>query len=121
MTATEVTAKKATWFHRAGIVRMNERVAHSQIEFVGVPVRGLIRAHSGEPGRALSRENAYDMREFAVTEAMPQKNWATPQMTTSASPPRSPRASRKICAGGSPLASAALRAVLFFKDTATTE
>src|SRR5690242_18138815 len=111
MTATEVTAKKAVVFQIAGTVRTKDSAAHSQMEFVGVPVRGLIRAHSREPGRALSREKAYDMREFAVTDAMPQKNCATPQMTTIVTPSRSPSASRKIWAGGSPLASAALRAV----------
>src|SRR5688572_9290656 len=107
MTATEVTAKKAVVFQTAGTARTRDSAAQSQIELVGVPVRGLIRAQMREPGSALSRENAYDIRELAVTEAMPQKNWATPQMTTMTSPRRSPSASRKICAGGSPLASAA--------------
>src|SRR6478672_1663412 len=43
------------------------------------------------------------MRELAVTEAMPQKNWATAQMKTSATPREWPAASMKICAGGRPM------------------
>ena len=35
-----------------------EHPTHSQIEFVGVPVRGLTFFHSRDPGRALSRLNA---------------------------------------------------------------
>src|SRR4051794_11875552 len=88
---------------RAGVVRMTEQTTQSQIELVGVPVRGLTRDHSREPGSALSRLNAKDIREFAVTEAMPQKNCATAQIASRNSPVCRPAASMKICAGGSPV------------------
>src|SRR3954453_6629506 len=88
----------------AGRVSTIEQVTHSQIELVGVPVRGLTFAHSREPGNALSRLNAKDIREFAVTDAIPQKNWATAQIASRNSPVCRPAASMKICAGGSPVA-----------------
>ena len=43
------------------------------------------------------------MREFAVTDAIPQKNWATAQMNSRNRPMVRPVASMKICAGGSPV------------------
>src|SRR4029450_14114161 len=41
--------------------------------------------HSGCPGTARSRENAYIIRDAEVTEAVTQKNCATTQMKSSAS------------------------------------
>jgi len=41
------------------------------------------------------------IREFAVTEAIPQKNCATTQMNSRKAPRLAPAASMKICAGGS--------------------
>src|SRR3954452_3031151 len=104
MTAMDVTARYATTLLRAGAASTTEQQTHSQMEFVGVPVRGLTLAHSREPGSAPSRLNAYDMREFAVTDAMPQKNCATAQISRRSSPVCRPAASMKICAGGSPVA-----------------
>src|SRR5690348_17119994 len=87
-----------------------EQVTHSQIEFVGVPVRGFTFDHSFEPGRALSRENAKDIREFAVTEAMPQKNCATQTMNSrNLAIVGFWSESKKICAGGSPVSVASRR------------
>ena len=43
------------------------------------------------------------MREFAVTDAIPQKNWATAQMNSRNRPMVRPVASMKICAGGRPV------------------
>src|SRR5215217_5631274 len=103
MTAIDVTARYATTLLSAGVASTTEQATHSQMEFVGVPVRGLTFAHSRDPGRAPSRLNAYDIREFAVTDAMPQKNWATAQISSSSSPVCRPAASMKICAGGSPV------------------
>src|SRR3954462_9883029 len=103
MTAIEGTAREATTLLSAGGGSTTEQQTHSQIEFVGVPVRGFTLAHSREPGSAPSRLNAYDIREFAVTDAMPQKNWATAQMSSRNSPVCRPAASMKICAGGSPV------------------
>src|SRR4051795_4972766 len=100
MTAIEVTARYAVVFHSDGRTRMIEIVTHSQIELVGVPVRGLTCFQIREPGSAPSRENAYDMRELAVTEAMPQNHWATMQMKSRNSPVWRPAASMKIWAGG---------------------
>ena len=44
------------------------------------------------------------MREFAVTEDMPQNSCAPITMSSSSLPPVSPTASMKICAGGTPVA-----------------
>ena len=52
------------------------------------------------------------MREFAVTDAMPQKNWATAQMNSRNMPRVRPVASMKIWAGGSPVAAVALGLVV---------
>src|ERR1700743_92156 len=77
---------------------------HSQIEFVGVLVRGFTFDQNFEPGRALSRENAKLMREFAVTDAMPQKNCAPHTMNSrNLASVGLLRASRKICAGARPV------------------
>src|SRR5215210_18790 len=86
---------------------MIDSTTHSQMELVGVPVRGLTLAQIREPGSALSRENAYVMREFAVTEAMPQRNWATQTMNRQNLARSGPRESRNIWAGGSPVSDAA--------------
>ncbi len=91
-----------------GEARMIEQTTHSQIELVGVPVRWFTFAHNGEPGSALSRENAKDIREFAVTDAMPQKYCATQAMNSrNFAIVGLSRASRKICAGGRPVSVAA--------------
>src|SRR4051812_47492358 len=82
---------------------MIDATVTSQIELVGVPVRGLTLDHRREPGRALSREKAKDMRDELVTQAIPQKNWATAQMRSSPLPRLEPAASMKIWAGGSPM------------------
>src|SRR3954449_5927012 len=102
MTAIDVAARYAVVFHSDGSTRMIEQVTQSQIELVGVPVRGLTCFHSREPGSAPSRAKAYAIRELAVTEAMPQNNWATTQMNSRNTPRSWPTASMKICAGGSP-------------------
>src|SRR3954452_17917135 len=102
MTATDVAAREAVVFTSEGSTSTVEQVTHSQIELVGVPVRGLTCFHSREPGSAPSRANAYDIREFAVTEAMPQNHCATMQMNSRNVPVLWPTASMKICAGGSP-------------------
>src|SRR3954465_15274119 len=104
MTAIEVAAAYAVVFQSDGSTSRVERVTQSQIELVGVPVRGLTFFHSREPGSAPSRANAYDIRELAVTDAMPQKNWATTQMNSRKVPRLCPAASMKICAGGKPSA-----------------
>src|SRR5437016_7123525 len=103
MTATEVAARYAVVFHSDGRTRIDEQVTHSQIELVGVPVRGLTLRQIRDPGIAPSRLNANDIREFAVTDAMPQKNCATTQMSSRNSPRCRPAASMKICAGGRPV------------------
>src|SRR5256885_12694221 len=96
MTAIEVAARYAELFHSDGTTSTVEQTTHSQMELVGVPVRGLTRRQMREPGSAPSRLNAYDIREFAVTDAIPQKNWATTQMSNRNSPSRRPAASMKI-------------------------
>src|SRR3954452_22461306 len=104
MTAIEVAARYAVVFHSDGSTMIVESVTHSQIELVGVPVRGLTCFQIREPGSAPSREKAYDIREFAVTEAMPQNHCATMQMKTRNVPALWPAASMKIWAGGRPSA-----------------
>src|SRR2546421_2957242 len=101
MTAIEVAARYAEVFHSDGTPRIAEQTTHSQMELVGVPVRGLTFRQIREPGSAPSRLNAKDIRELAVTDAMPQKNWATTQISSRNSPSRRPEASMKIWAGGS--------------------
>src|SRR3954471_18236640 len=104
MTEIAVAARYAVVFHRAGSTSTMEHTTQSQIELVGVPVRGLTFFQSREPGSAPSRLKAYAIRELAVTDAMPQKNWATTQMKSRNVPRVWPAASMKICAGGSPSA-----------------
>src|SRR3954465_13669664 len=100
ITAMEVTARYAVVFTRDGSTSTVEPTTHSQVELVGVPVRGLTFRQIREPGSAPSRLNAYDIRELAVTDAIPQKNCATTQMNNRNSPIRRLVASMKICAGG---------------------
>src|SRR4051794_11293954 len=64
MTAIEVTARYAVVFHSEGSTSTAEQTTQSQIEFVGVPVRGLTFFQIRDPGSAPSRLNAYDIREF---------------------------------------------------------
>src|SRR3989440_2957891 len=104
MTAIEVAARYAELLHSDGTTSTVEQTTHSQMELVGVPVRGLTRRQMREPGSAPSRLNAYAMRELAVTDAMPQKNCATTQMNSRNLPSPPPAASMKICAGGKPVA-----------------
>ena len=92
--------------HKDGTTRMIDPMTHSQIEFVGVPVRGLTCFHRREPGSAPSRLKAYAMRELAVTEVIPQKNWAMTEMNSRNRPRFEPAASMKICAGGRPISEA---------------
>src|SRR3712207_6270078 len=107
ITAIEVTAKYAVVLNSEGLASRIESPTQSQMEFVGVPVRGLTFFHSDEPGSALSREKAKDIREFAVTDAMPQKNCATQTMNSrNCAIVVLSSASRKICAGGSPVSEA---------------
>jgi hypothetical protein len=54
----DVTAKKAIALRVAGTATTREQATQSQIEFVGVPVRGLTRFQNAEPGNALSRLKA---------------------------------------------------------------
>src|SRR3954471_6140314 len=102
ITAIEVTARYAVVFHNEGSTRIIDMATHSQIELVGVPVRGLTFFHIRDPGSAPSRENANAIRELAVTEAIPQNHCATMQMNTRNVPALCPAASMKICAGGRP-------------------
>src|SRR5919107_4560446 len=102
MTAMDVAARYAVVFHSDGSTSSVDSVTHSQMEFVGVPVRGLTFFHSREPGNAPSRANAYAIRELAVTEAMPQNHCATMQMNSRKAPRFCPTVSMKICAGGRP-------------------
>src|SRR5271166_2659032 len=69
------------------------------MEFVGVLVRGLIRCHSLWPGTAPSRLKAYSIREFAVTEAIPQKACATTAISNRSSAPTRERAFVQIVTG----------------------
>src|ERR1051325_11182186 len=101
ITAIEVAARYAVVFHNDGSTSRVDIVTHSQMELVGVPVRGLTCFHSREPGSAPSRAKAYDIREFAVTEAIPQNHCATMQMKSRNTPTLWPAASMKIWAGGS--------------------
>src|SRR5262245_38728370 len=58
MTAIEVIAKYATGLYRYGRPRRNAPTAASQIELVGVRVRGLMRCQNLDAGIAPSREKA---------------------------------------------------------------
>src|SRR3954451_12615370 len=100
MTEIELAARYAVVVHSDGSTMIVESVTHNQIELVGVPVRGLTCFQIREPGRAPSRAKANDIREFAVTDAMPQNHCATMQMNSRNVPRLWPTASMKICAGG---------------------
>src|SRR4029079_14014279 len=100
MTEIAVAARYAVVFQNAGSTSTTEQTTHSQMELVGVPVRRLTFFQSCDPGSAPSRLKAYAIRELAVTDAMPQKNWATTQMPRRTMPVLWPVASRKIWAGG---------------------
>jgi hypothetical protein len=52
-----VAAAYAVVFHSDGSTSRVEMVTQSQMELVGVPVRGLTFFHSREPGSAPSRAN----------------------------------------------------------------
>src|SRR5690349_19128416 len=104
MTEMAVAARYAVVFHSAGRTSTTEHTTHSQMELVGVPVRGLTVFQSRDPGSAPSRLKAYAIRELAVTDAMPQKNCATTQMNSRMMPILRPVASMKICAGGNAVA-----------------
>src|SRR6478672_5604085 len=87
---------------------MIDSTTQSQMELVGVPVRGFTLDQIRDPGSALSRENAKDIRELAVTDAIPQKYCATQTMNSkNLATAGLPSASRKIWAGGSPVSDAA--------------
>ena len=58
ITAIEVTARYAVLFHSEGSTSTVEQTTHSQMEFVGVRVRGLTRDQIAEPGSAPSRLKA---------------------------------------------------------------
>src|SRR5665811_623574 len=108
MTAIDVTARYAVVLNNAGTASKIDSEMHIQIELVGVPVRALTLAHIVEPGSASSRENAYVIRELAVTDAIPQKNCATTTMKSrNFAIVGLPNASRNTCAGGSPVPEAA--------------
>ena len=90
MTAIEVTASVGGGVPQAG-QRQDERAAGAQPDRVGG--RPGPRVDPGPEPRAGQRAVAgerVDIREFAVTDAMPQKNWATAQMSSRNMPTRAP-------------------------------
>src|ERR1700684_4051564 len=89
------------------MARMKAKTTQNQMEFVGVRVRGLMRCQYLCPGTAPSRLKAKSMREFAVTEAMPQNAWATTAMSRRSSAPRRERAFSQIATGAAVLAAVA--------------
>lgn len=97
------TALYAVTDHSAGRANRKATTTDSHTAATGVPVRGEVRRHQPLPGRAPSRENANTMREAAAVSALPQNNWATITTSSRAFAPPVPRASRKICAGGTPV------------------
>src|SRR4029077_21233612 len=100
MTAIDVTAAYASAFHRYGSPRMKAPTAANQIELVGVRVRLLTLCQKFDAGRAPSRENAALIRDVAVTDDMPQKNWAPMTISIRSLAAVVPIASMKIWAGG---------------------
>jgi len=68
----------------------HEETAIALTAFTGTRLWATLR-HTRDPGTAPSRENAKSMREAAVTDAVPQKNWAT-TATSSSSARTGPRA-----------------------------
>ena len=59
----------------------------------------LHRCHKRCPGTAPSRLKANSILEFAVTDAMPQKPWATTAMIKRSSAPTRDRAEVQIATG----------------------
>ncbi len=78
-----VTAKKATGgtyvsdANRAGRTMRKASPQLAITAITGTPRSQLTRLHSCQPGTARSRENAKNVREQLVTQAIPQKNWPT--------------------------------------------
>ncbi len=68
-------------------MRISARRTDPSTAATGTPLR-LTRLHSCQPGVARSRENAKNVREQLVTQAMPQKNWPMVEIriTVSAQP-----------------------------------
>src|SRR5581483_10729095 len=78
ITAIDVpTAYPTIGFFSVGIINAHDRKQIAQIEFTGTRSPFDTLRQSWCPGMARSRENANIMREAEVTDAMPQKNWAT--------------------------------------------
>src|ERR1700722_14705000 len=89
------------------MARMKAKTTQNQIEFVGVLVRGLIRCQYLCPGTAPSRLKAKSIREFAVTDAMPQKACATTAISSKSSAPKRERAVSQMATGAAVLAAVA--------------
>src|SRR6185312_10848162 len=83
MTAIDVpTAYPTNGFFRVGSISAHDRKQIAQIEFTGTRSRADTLRHQRWPGIAPSRLNANIIREAEVTEARPQKNWATQAMNS---------------------------------------
>src|SRR4029079_401697 len=92
ITETETTAKKATGMpadvpHSAGIVMIRASRQTPSTAATGTRF-ALTLDHMRQPGTARSRENAKNVREALVTQAMPQNTWPMKEIriTVSAQP-----------------------------------
>lgn len=104
MTLMLVIAAYAVGLYRLGTASSAAAPTAGPTAWRGVPVRACTRRHRPDPGSAPSRLHANTIRDAAAVSALPQNSWATITTSSSAFAPAGPRASRKICAGGTPVA-----------------
>ena len=69
---------------RVGSISAHDSTAIAVTALTGTRLAATAR-HSRQPGTARSREKANSMREAAVRDAVPQKNWATTAMNSNSS------------------------------------
>src|SRR5690242_19907024 len=104
MTLIEVMAVYAVVECSDGRARTKGTATDSQTAATGVLVRALSFRHVRENGRAPSREKANTIRLAEARPAFAQNNCATMTTRSRTLAAFVPRASRKICAGGTPVA-----------------
>lgn len=104
MVAILVAAENATELPRLGNPNMKLRVQASQTVRTGDFRFASTLWKNLWPGIPPSRAKAYIIREFEVTEKVPQKNMAPINIVMRTIAPFSPTVSKNICATGCPVA-----------------
>lgn len=87
MTPIDVIAVKATTECTIGSPSTKQQATTAHTAFTGAWRRGFTRAHRRDPGTALSRENAYSVRDVLVQTALQQNRMHSSGTTMSTSAP----------------------------------